>query len=456
MERAVSRERVRSPGSGLELQWTLRGSRRSSAGSSPVSPDSSAPGGAPQSRAGGPRVALLMNFVAPYRVKLFQAVRRELDAFRIFVSTSMEPDRPWTPDWTDLDVVMQKTLTFPVRHRQNGFDQQLFIHFPYDTMARLYRYDPDVVVSGELGLRSLQAALYRRLRPRSRLIIWATLSEYSETGWGGVRAALRRFILRCADGVIVNGASGARYIQTINPSVRIFTMNQPVDLPRFLAVPLERPPEVARRLIFSGRLIGQKGVIEFQRAAAEWARTRPHLTLDFIWLGDGELRPALEFGAGSRQFRADIHGICRSRFAAHHLRLSRRARPAVAVRRVGACRQRSHGQRPPGAWEPIQPGCRGDGDRRTNRVVFRPTASRNRCGRTRQNIQRVGRGSHGDAPGSAGALSNDNLRGGGREHARSDSCCLMCRHADLIAFEHGSNTCLPPGRKISICAHHPL
>ena len=294
MERAVSRERVRSPGSGLELQWTLRGSRRSSAGSSPVSPDSSAPGGAPQSRAGGPRVALLMNFVAPYRVKLFQAVRRELDAFRIFVSTSMEPDRPWTPDWTDLDVVMQKTLTFPVRHRQNGFDQQLFIHFPYDTMARLYRYDPDVVVSGELGLRSLQAALYRRLRPRSRLIIWATLSEYSETGWGGVRAALRRFILRCADGVIVNGASGARYIQTINPSVRIFTMNQPVDLPRFLAVPLERPPEVARRLIFSGRLIGQKGVIEFQRAAAEWARTRPHLTLDFIWLGDGELRPALE------------------------------------------------------------------------------------------------------------------------------------------------------------------
>ena len=66
------------------------------------------------------------------------------------------------------------------------------------------------------------------------------------------------------------------------------------------------------------------------------------------------------------------------------------------------------------------------------------------------------RGSHGDAPGSAGALSNDNLRGGGREHARSDSCCLMCRHADLIAFEHGSNTCLPPGRKISICAHHPL
>jgi glycosyltransferase involved in cell wall biosynthesis len=240
------------------------------------------------------RVALLMNFVAPYRVPLFQAVKRELDEFKIFVSTPMEPDRPWTPDWADLDVVVQRTLTVPTRHRQHGFDQQLFVHFPYDTLPRLYRYDPDVVISGEFGLRSLQAALYRRLRPRSKLMIWATLSEYSETGWGRLRVALRRFILRAADGVVVNGASGARYIRGLNATVPTFTMNQPVDLPRFLAVPLERPPNVARRLIFSGRLIGQKGVMEFQRAAANWARHRPGLNLDLVWLGDGELREALQ------------------------------------------------------------------------------------------------------------------------------------------------------------------
>lgn len=240
------------------------------------------------------KVALLMNFVAPYRVPLFQSVRAQLGEFRIFVSTAMEPDRPWRPDWSGLDVVVQKTLTKPARHRHNGFEQQLYIHFPYDTLPQLFRYSPDVTISGELGLRSLQAALYRRLRRDSRLIIWATLSEYTETGWGVVRRTLRRFILSAADGVIVNGASGARYIAGLDPRVAVFVMNQPVDVPRFAALPLERTAGPARRLIYSGRLIGQKGVVEFQRAVAEWARARASARIEIIWLGDGELRSDLE------------------------------------------------------------------------------------------------------------------------------------------------------------------
>jgi glycosyltransferase involved in cell wall biosynthesis len=240
------------------------------------------------------RVALLINFVAPYRLALFKAVRSELDEFRIFVSTPMEPDRPWYPDWADLDVVVQNSLTLPTRRRRHGFDQRLFIHFPYDTLVRLVRYDPDVVVSGEFGLRSLQASLYRRLRPRSRLIIWATLSEHTENAWGAVRIALRRFILRSADAVITNGGSGARYIASLGVSVPVFIMNQPIDVPRFSVLPLERTPGTTRRLIFSGRLIGQKGVLEFQRVVATWAQQRPEFKVEIVWLGDGELRDALQ------------------------------------------------------------------------------------------------------------------------------------------------------------------
>jgi glycosyltransferase involved in cell wall biosynthesis len=240
------------------------------------------------------RVALLMNFVAPYRVPLFKAVRRGLNEFRIFVSTRMEADRPWQPDWEDLTVIVQKTLTLPTRRRLHGFEQQLFIHFPYDTLPRLFHYDPDVVISGEFGLRSLQASLYRRLRRRSRLIIWATLSEHTEDGWGITRTMLRRFILRAADGVITNGASGARYISGLGVATPVFIMNQPVDVLRFSALPLERPPEVSRRLIYSGRLIGQKNVLEFQLSAANLARRRPDLKIEILWLGDGELRDRLQ------------------------------------------------------------------------------------------------------------------------------------------------------------------
>ncbi len=242
----------------------------------------------------GTRVALLMNFVAPYRVPLLQAVSRGLDTFKIFISTPMEPDRLWIPDWTDLDVVVQSTVTIPMRRRLKGFSQQLFIHFPYDTIARLSRFDPDVVISGEFGLRSLQASLYRRWRRDSRLIIWATVSEHTEREWGGTRTALRRFILRAADGVIVNGASGGRYISSLGIPTPIFVMNQPVDVSRFASSSLDRSPEVARRLVYSGRLIAQKGVIELQQALAKRARLHPSVKIEMVWLGDGALRERLQ------------------------------------------------------------------------------------------------------------------------------------------------------------------
>ncbi|HLN22991.1 MAG TPA: glycosyltransferase family 4 protein [Patescibacteria group bacterium] len=241
------------------------------------------------------KTALLMNFIAPYRVPLFEALRDRIGALRIFISTRMEADRPWVPDWHDLDVVVQKTLTAPVRFRHpGGFVQQLYLHFPYDTLPQLWRYSPDVVISGEFGLRSLQAALYRQLRPKSRLIVWATLSEHTEKNWGRARLALRRFILHSADGVIVNGASGARYVSGIGFHGPIFTMNQPIDVSRLAALPLARPPEDAHRLIYCGRLIGQKGVVEFQSELAAWARRHPERDIDMLWVGDGELRAELE------------------------------------------------------------------------------------------------------------------------------------------------------------------
>jgi glycosyltransferase involved in cell wall biosynthesis len=241
------------------------------------------------------KTALLMNFIAPYRVPLFEDLRDRLDALRIFISTRMEADRPWVTDWHDLDVVVQKTLTVPVRFRHpGGFVQQLYLHFPYDTLPQLWRYAPDVIISGEFGLRSLQAALYRRLHPKSRLIIWATLSEHTEKDWGRFRLALRRFILHAADGVIVNGASGARYISGVGFSGRIFTMNQPIDVSRFAEQPLARPDEDRRRLIYCGRLIGQKGVLEFQHELAAWATRHPEQTVDILWVGDGELRDELQ------------------------------------------------------------------------------------------------------------------------------------------------------------------
>ena len=181
------------------------------------------------------RVALLQNFVAPYRVPLYERLRECCEAFRVFVSTPMESDRTWKVEWGTLDVVVQKNLTIHrVKSDARGFKRTIQIHIPYDTIPSLWRYKPDVVISVELGMRTLQATLYKILRPSTRLLIWCKLSEHSEIGWGWTRVALRRFLLARADGVLVNGESGARYIAGFGVADQdIYRINQPVDVAMF-------------------------------------------------------------------------------------------------------------------------------------------------------------------------------------------------------------------------------
>lgn len=260
------------------------------------------------------RVALLVNLIAPYRLALLERLRDRVGRLRIFVSTAMEPNRDWTPEWGSLDVVVQRTVTLERLHdRPGGISHQLYIHVPYDALPLLLAYDPQIVISGEMGARSLQAALYRRLlRPRrTRLILWATLSDHTESvkSWGLTRRLLRRFLVRAADAVIVNGRSGARYIARLDPACRVHIMNQPVDTALFAGAPLDRGPEAARRLVYSGRLVTAKGVFELQRALAERARRRPDQEIEMVWAGEGDARPALAAQA--------LPGNVRQRFTGH-------------------------------------------------------------------------------------------------------------------------------------------
>jgi glycosyltransferase involved in cell wall biosynthesis len=240
------------------------------------------------------KTALLTNFIPPYRVPLLQELQDRGSGLRVFVSTRMESDRTWDVEWGRLDVTVQRTVTLGRRYRdRSGFSRRLEIHVPYDTLPRLTCFRPDCVISAELGMRSLQAAAYRLARPSSSLIIWATLSEHSERAWGAARKALRRFILRAADGVLVNGESGARYIRRFGvPDSRIFRVNQPVDVSMFAAHRRRGAGNVSR-LLFSGALTPRKGLPAFQQAIAAWARLNPERCFELWWVGDGSDRSEL-------------------------------------------------------------------------------------------------------------------------------------------------------------------
>jgi glycosyltransferase involved in cell wall biosynthesis len=241
------------------------------------------------------RIALLTNFILPYRIPVLRELARRFKDFQIFVSTPIFEGRDWTPEWEGLPVRLQKSMTWSSTWRHpHRFTEPLTIQLPYDTASQLARFDPDVVISGEMGLRTLQAAAFAGLSRRRRLVLWATVSEATEHGRGFLRSLLRWALLASADAVMVNGASGGRYVGRfgIAPE-KIFHVPQTTDVGPFLESHSARPPSLRHHLLYCGRLIERKGLLPFLSRLAAWAARNPERQVDFSVVGDGPERSAI-------------------------------------------------------------------------------------------------------------------------------------------------------------------
>jgi hypothetical protein len=146
-----------------------------------------------------------------------------------------------------------------------------------------------------MGFRTLQTALYRKINPKTRFILWATLSEHTEQGRGKIRQWLRHWLLQQVDAVLVNGKSGLRYISLFSiPEEKIFTAPYTTDISTFASVPLQREPNAAFHLLYVGQLVERKGLVPFLLRLCCWAEAHPQSNLDFWLVGDGPLRPTIE------------------------------------------------------------------------------------------------------------------------------------------------------------------
>jgi glycosyltransferase involved in cell wall biosynthesis len=239
------------------------------------------------------RVALLTNFIPPYRVPLYEALTREVGELRVFVSTAMEANRRWQPVVGELDVVQQRTITLRRLWRTPAFTEPYELHIPYDTVSQLRRWRADVIMTGEMGARSLQAVFFARAS-RTPVVLWALLSDRLENGRGLLRQAARRWIMSNVDSIIVNGENGARYFKHFGvPDARLLRLNQAIDMQALLKLPLQQELEGAHRLLYVGTLSERKGVQLLLEAIDQWAGANPSHSVELVLVGDGPLRADL-------------------------------------------------------------------------------------------------------------------------------------------------------------------
>jgi glycosyltransferase involved in cell wall biosynthesis len=245
------------------------------------------------------RVALLTTFIAPYSLPIWKALSKLVAELHVFVSTEMEDNRAWDIFWDDLNLKVQKTIT-AVRYQKHplGFSDRHYFHFPYDTVLRLRRCKPDVVISAELGPRTIQSCLFRALRPQTGLVCWAELSEHTERGIGLSKRMLRQILLRYSDATLVNGESGAQYVMGLGTAPeRIVRMPYVLDMKDLSTIPLSRDAVTRRRLLYIGQLIERKGVHLLLDALARRRRLHPSESCELWIAGDGPMRERLERSA---------------------------------------------------------------------------------------------------------------------------------------------------------------
>ena len=236
---------------------------------------------------------ILTNYVRKHHVLAFQQFAKRVRKLTVLLSVPMEPDRDWDTQWGGLDVQIQRNLMWTSNWKHSsGFSEPNFIHVPIDTPYRLWKLKPDIVLSYEMGFRTLLASVYRRLRRKTPLVMIGNMSQHIEQERGFLRRSLRKLICRGVDYFTYNGPSCKRYLDSLG-----IDDDQQFHFPYCIddasVYRGERKPSAESsplRLLYCGSISERKGIVQFAESLSRWCQSNPEQQVELMIAGSGELK----------------------------------------------------------------------------------------------------------------------------------------------------------------------
>lgn len=250
------------------------------------------------------RVVFLTNIVSPYRRPVFHRLAKTPGwDFHVLNNAASEFDRSWEVNTEGLRVHQSKTWSIKRTVHSTDpvpFDQVITLHLPRSLWSDLKQLKPDVVISHELGPRTMLAAAYCK-RHGIPLVIWAYQSRISATQTNRLKNTVRRVLLKQAAVVVGMGTQARDVLHGLGvEDERIIDAPNSADCDtlneRLSSLETHREAEQIRETYGNGRklacvfgrlvpLKGTSAILDHWRCLPEAVRAQWRL----VFVGDGPL-----------------------------------------------------------------------------------------------------------------------------------------------------------------------
>lgn len=236
------------------------------------------------------KLAILLNIIAPYRVPILSSLADHFDT--LVLHGGNEPNREWAVNLPhSLKVRKAFTLQIPLRKKcgVDGVVDTSYVHLNLGLVVWLLRFRPDVIISNEMGVRTIIAILYGKLA-RVPVWVWWGGTMHSERNTDGVRARLRRFLVRHVSRWISYGMTSTEYLESLGVRrEQILQIQNCVPHETFQAAP-QGPPawfvDGPRPVILTvSQLIQRKGLDKLIESCGRLASRGKQFTLVIVGRG---------------------------------------------------------------------------------------------------------------------------------------------------------------------------
>jgi glycosyltransferase involved in cell wall biosynthesis len=253
------------------------------------------------------RVTLMVNIIAPAKLPLFSGLARHFDL--LLLHGGMENNRDsWCDEEHKISGAMVKRVMgwqIQAKKMDGKVRDNRHFHVTPGLLWHLFRFHPDVIVTNEMGLRTVMALLYGTLW-RKPVWVWWGGTLHTEYRIGTIRRMSRFVVSRWARHWFSYGETSSEYLTNISiPQDRIVQIQNGVDETQFStdAVP-EFQVQPKPVLLHAGQLIARKGVDLLLKAAAVVQKEGYPFSLLFV--GSGPDKESLEQLARDLQLK-NVH-----------------------------------------------------------------------------------------------------------------------------------------------------